>query len=202
MFFFILMRLFQVRYLFNAVKFRHGNRHGIFFLFRHENVRRNAEDPTFRWRNGGAWLANARTSHSWALYFHLNFQLASPPRLGTPPTGIFFFPRLQDGGRHGVKDIDQVSGRGKRHRSRKCQTVTFCVSQNWWWDSSARNRCNVHKEVRAEAEMNDSASVSIGTSDEGGCGMVRLYTCLCVAATYIPEFCIHDMTCFSQSLVK
>ncbi len=40
---------------------------------------------------------------------------------------------------------------------------------------------NVHKEVRAETEMNDSASVSIGTSDVGGCGTVRLYTCLCVS---------------------
>ena len=30
------------------------------------------------------------------------------------------------------------------------------------------------------AEMNDSASVSMGTSDVGGCGTVRLYTCLCV----------------------
>jgi hypothetical protein len=39
-------------------------------------------------------------------------------------------------------------------------------------------RCNVHKEVRAEAERSDSASVSMGTSDVGGCGTVRLYTCL------------------------
>ncbi len=35
----------------------------------------------------------------------------SPPRLGTPPTGIVFFPRLQDGGRDEVKGIDQESGR-------------------------------------------------------------------------------------------
>ena len=42
-------------------------------------------------------------------------------------------------------------------------------------------RYNVYKEVRAEAEMNDSASVSMGTSDVGGCGTVRLYTCLCVS---------------------
>ena len=39
--------------------------------------------------------------------------------------------------------------------------------------------CTVHKELRAE--MNDSASVSMGTSDVGGCGTVRLYTCLCVS---------------------
>ena len=63
-------------------------------------------------------------------------------------------------------------------------------------------RCNVYKEVRAEAEMNDSASVSMGTSDVGGCGTVRLYVSVCVAATCIPEFCIHDMTCFSQSLAN
>ena len=48
-------------------------------------------------------------------------------------------------------------------------------------DSSVLIICNVHKEVRAETEMNDSASVSMGTSDVGGCGTVRLYTCLCVS---------------------
>ena len=55
-------------------------------------------------------------------------------------------------------------------------------------------RCNVYKEVRAEAEMNDSASVSMGTSDVGGCGTVRLYTCLCVSLqrAYL-NFVFNDM---------
>ena len=41
--------------------------------------------------------------------------------------------------------------------------------------------CNVHKDIRAEAERSESASFSIGTSQVGGCGTVRLYTCLCVS---------------------